>query len=60
MLVATDLQRFANSNALNEIYRVLSPGGAFGMIWVYAPYSSRLGERLVLTLENEQNIEDCS
>ena len=33
-VVAADHPRFANKDALEEIYRVLSPGGAFGMIWV--------------------------
>lgn len=37
-LVAADPPRFANEDALQEIHRVLSPGGAFGMIWVLAPY----------------------
>lgn len=27
------LRRFANMNALKEIYRVLQPTGVFGMIW---------------------------
>ena len=26
--------RFANKTALEEIYRVISPGGTLGMIWV--------------------------
>ena len=34
VLVAANPSRFANKDALEEIYRVLSPGGAFGMIWV--------------------------
>lgn len=37
VLVAANSPRFANKDALQEIYRVLSPGGAFGMIWVLAP-----------------------
>lgn len=36
VLVAANSPRFANKDALQEIYRVLSPGGAFGMIWVLA------------------------
>ena len=27
------LGRFSNDESLQEIYRVLAPGGAFGMIW---------------------------
>lgn len=38
-ILAADHPRFANKNALEEIYRVLSPGGAFGMIWVNPSYT---------------------
>lgn len=32
--------RFANKGVLEEIYRVLVPGGSFGMIWVKLSHSS--------------------
>ena len=34
VIVAANPPRFPNEDALKEIHRVLSPGGAFGMIWV--------------------------
>ena len=58
--VDADHPRFANKNALEEIYRVLSPSGAFGMIWVKSSYFSAFYlEGAMLTPNCTQNIEDC-
>ena len=43
----TDL-RFANMEALEEIYRVLIPGGVFGMIWNIEDCSQTLPTRLLV------------
>lgn len=40
LTVAATHLRFANKDALEEIYRVISPGGTFGMIWVNLSYGS--------------------
>lgn len=42
VIVAQAFHWFANKNALEEIYRVLSPGGAFGMIWNIEDYNAPL------------------
>lgn len=53
VLVAANPPRFANKDALQEIHRVLSPGGAFGMIWVLAPY----GQNVCLSADSGKHVE---
>ena len=32
-VIIADIYRFANEESLQDIYRVLAPGGSLGLIW---------------------------
>ncbi|CAD6585348.1 MAG: hypothetical protein ASARMPREDX12_001971 [Alectoria sarmentosa] len=58
VIVAQAFHWFANKNALEEIYRVLSPSGAFGMIWNIEDYNAPMSWKP--TAEWEGKLKDIT